>query len=222
MTTNLENPSLQYKKLLEMFKKPEESINSEHFYINQVDTINKNVVQTAQSDKEMLGCPAICSGCKMVMEKALSFASKKLGADNLMMGYAKYQGLQNWVEQVPKQMDFLQKELKKQGTQIKSPFYEVLEYPFDINLLLSSLGVSFKNHKSEMKCAVGGLNPKTLDKEKLLNFLTTKNNSVTTPQEIELIKELPESKISSYQELIPDIKTLKCDSNFTKGIFNEQ
>ena len=111
----------------------------------------------------------------MVMEKSLGNVAKSYGSQDLVLGYSKYQGMQDWIEQTPEQIAFVTEELGKYGIRTSSPLYNVLEYPFDPILSLSSVGVPIKEQKIEMKCKAGGLNPKDLDLEKLLEFLIHKN-----------------------------------------------
>lgn len=223
MTREIENPQIQYKRLLQKFNTPEHPIDITHSYVDCVDDMAEFVIKTAKDDRERLGCPALCSSCKMVMEKALGNVAHQYGANDLVLGYTKYQGIQDWVEQTPEQIKFITEELEKHGIKTNSPLYDVLEYPFDPILSLSSLGVPVKEHKIEMKCRAGGMNPKDLDKKRLVDFLTHKNlqteHVFTNMQSV--ISDLPLKK-DKYEFLIPKVEDLRQDQSYRDGIFEEK
>lgn len=223
MTRETENPIIQYKRLLARLNKPEKPIDVQHYYIDCVDDMKKYVVETAIDDRKRLGSPALCSSCKMVMEKALGNVAKKYGSEDIMLGYTKYQGIQDWVEQTPQQIGFIKEELSQNGVSTHSPLYDVLEYPFDPILSLSSLGIPLKEHKVEMKCCAGGLNPVDLNKTYLLTFLAHKNyqtNHVFGAEQT-VIQGVP-TDTERLQSLIPDIQALRANKTYREGIFEEK
>lgn len=221
MTKEFENPIIQYKRLLARLNNPQ--INIQHKYIDCVDDIKEHAVNSALYDKTVLGSPALCSSCKIIMEKALGNVAKQYGSSDIILGYTKYQGLQDWVEQTPEQIKFLSEKLAAEGFHSFSPLYDILEYPFDPILSLSSLGIPLKEHKIEMKCSAGGLNPKNLNKEKLLTFLEYKN--LQTNHIFSNIQKTMQGTLTDkerFQSLIPDVKTLRTNKLYRKGIFEEK
>ena len=223
MSENILNPAVQYKRLLAKFNTPKNPINVEHYYVDCVDDMRDLVVRTAREDKSILGCPALCSSCKMVMEKSLGNVAKSYGSQDLVLGYSKYQGMQDWIEQTPEQIAFVTEELGKYGIRTSSPLYNVLEYPFDPILSLSSVGVPIKEQKIEMKCKAGGLNPKDLDLEKLLEFLIHKNKQTnhifTKNVDVVTMKEIDNPK---YISLLDEVKSLRQDADYRLGVFEEK
>lgn len=223
MSENILNPAIQYKRLLEKFNKAEKPINVEHYYIDCVDDMKNLVVHTAREDKDILGCPALCSSCKMVMEKSLGNVAKSHGSHDLVLGYSKYQGMQDWIEQTPEQIAFVTEELGKYGIRTSSPLYNVLEYPFDPILSLSSVGVPIKEQKIEMKCKAGGLNPKDLDLERLLEFLIHKNEQTNHifSKNVDVIT-MNEIDNPKYISLLDEVKALRKDADYRSGVFEEK
>lgn len=223
MSENILNPAIQYKRILAKYDNPDKPINVEHYYIDTVDDIKKYVIDTALQDKEILGCPALCSSCKMVMEKSLGNVAKSYGSTDLVLGYSKYQGMQDWIEQTPEQIAFVTDELGKNGIRTSSPLYNVLEYPFDPILLLCSVGIPMNQQKIEMQCKAGGLNPKNLDKEKLLEFLIHKNEQTNDifAKSIDILRlsEINEPKLIS---LLDEVKELRQNKDYRTGVFEEK
>lgn len=223
MTKEIENPIIQYKRLLARLDRPEKPIDVQHYYIDCVDDMKKHVVETALDDRKRLGSPALCSSCKMVMEKALGNVAQKYDSKDIMLGYTKYQGVQDWVEQTPEQIRFITEELAQKSVHTHSPLYDVLEYPFDPILSLSSLGIPMREHKIEMKCRAGGLNPQDLNKTYLMTFLAHKNwqtNHVFGTMQ-KVTQGVP-TDTERFQSLIPDIEALRANKPYRDGIFEEK
>lgn len=223
MCKDLDNPRIQRDKILSILGVDKKDIDVNLKYIDKTKEMEDFVINSALSDKEKLGCAGVCSGCKCIMEISLAETSKKLGSDTVTLGYVKYQGIQEWVEQTPEQMHFLEKELEKKGVHAGSPLYDVIEYPFDAVLLLSAMGMPYEQHKQEMTCEAGGINPKHLDKEKLHNFLTFKVDQIKNIHidDSQLLSEIPDHKRQELQRLIPNALTLKNNPEFVKESFSE-
>lgn len=223
MSNEFENPRMQLRKLLNKFERPNNKIDIEHYYIDKISEIEKHTVQSAFIDKSKLGCPAFCSSCKMIIEKTIARASKQIGANNIMLGYAKYQGVQNWLEQTPEQIDFMRAILEHSGIKQYSPLYDLLEYPFDSELLLSSLGIPRVEHKLEMKCKGGGFNPKNIDKNKLIEFLISKHGDTeyVIEEPVSFISEIEIEKAEYYASLVSKVVELRENEEFRHGIFEE-
>lgn len=223
LAKEIHNPMIQYKRLMELFNSKSNPINISHVYLDSVSEIKRHVIDTAIQDKNILGSSALCSGCKMVMEKGLTNYAKESGIEDIVMAYTKYQGIQDWIEQTPVQINFMQEQLQKKGVKSHSPLYEVLEYPFDSPLLLSSLGVPLSKHKIEMKCSAGGLNPQNLDSKKLIAFLTLKNSEIdNTLRNAPTVVSESKAINGKYQTLIPYVQRLRNNENFIEGVFKEE
>ena len=223
---NIHNPKIRLKKVLELISDKVENPKVKHIYIDNVKDIEDLAINTAFDDKRMMGCPAICSACKIIMEFSMASATKKLDAQKITMGYVNYQGMQDWPEQNPIQIKLLKEELKKVDIYTESPLYNVFKYPFDPVLLLAYLGFDFKNLKLEMKCSGGGLNPLNLNDNLFESFLKYKVVKVKNHRE-DMIGEIlaPEYiveegfKLEKFKKLIPQMKKLKKNKDFTKGAF---
>lgn len=223
---NIENPNIRLKQVLELVSDKVKNPKVKHVYIDNVGDIEDLAINTAFEDKKILGCPAICSACKMTMEFSIAFATKKLGAKKITMGYVNYQGMQDWPEQNPIQIKLLKSEFKKVGVETDSPLYNVFKYPFDPIILLAFLGFDFKTLKLEMKCSGGGLNPLRLDYELFEKFLEHKLGEVKNHRK-DIMGEFifPEDflqdgfKIAKAKRLISKMKELKESKEFTKGSF---
>jgi|GEM_PF-5859230 len=213
----IENPVIQKKYLENLFHRPEVP----HVFLDATEDIEEFALNSAQKDKECLGSCAICSVCKIVMEKHLANYAKLNGCDRILMGYSNYQGMQDWVEQTPQQIKFMQAELLKHGVRTLSPLYDVLEYPFDSILLLASLGIPLKHHKNEMKCQAGGLNPENLDLGRLEEFLVAKNKETQRCLE-RPPKALDYGETEKTPVLIDRVTMLREDRKFVDGVFREK
>ncbi|MCQ2743203.1 MAG: hypothetical protein MJ230_00200 [bacterium] len=223
MSENILNPIIQYKRLLSKFEHPSNPINVEHYYLDCVDDMRDFVIKTARQDRKRLSCPALCSSCKMVMEKALGNVTKKFNSHDIVLGYSMYQGMQDWIEQTPEQISYVSEELWKHGIRTSSPLYNVLKFPFDPILSLSSIGVPINEQKIEMKCKAGGLNPKNLDKMKLFDFLIHKNEQTNNIFDKD-IKIVTKDEIANpkYISLLDEIQKLRQDKEYRLGVFEEK
>lgn len=112
---------------------------------------------------------------------------------------------------------------KKYGIKVASPFFDVIEEPYDSTLLLASLGIPLKNHKSEMKCLAGGLNPQKLDIQTQRVFTDLKNRqTIDIPKDKGLLVYYnPNEILKTRVDLSKDIQELKRNENFLQGAYKE-
>ena len=229
-TRNIEAPKLQADFIVNFFKTKGQPLNVEHVYLDASEDMKKYVIDTAKKDRNTLGAPAVCSGCKIIMEKNMwSYVSQnetifsrilKKRRNPILMGYNANQSSQNWIEQTKLQMDIMSQEAKKRNVNLRAPFFNVLEEPFDSTLLLSSLGIPLKNHKMEMKCALGGLNPIKLGPEKQMRYTILKNNETAGIYNKKV--NVSSSLISAKLDLTAAAQDLRAQQEFIKGAFKEE
>lgn len=216
-------------KLLPSSQKP----NVETIFIDSSENMKKYVIDSAKEDHKIISAPAICSGCKIVMEKEIwnyllnrktSFCEKLFRKKPpILMGYTVNQRNQSWMEQSTLQIGTMENEGKKYGIKVVSPFFDVIEEPYDSTLLLASLGIPLKNHKSEMKCLASGLNPQKLDIQTQRVFTDLKNRqTIDIPKDKGLLVYYnPNEILKTRVDLSKDIQELKRNENFLQGAYKE-
>ncbi len=191
----------------------------QHHYIDLSSLMNDFVISTAEDDYNQLGYPGICSGCKIIIEAAMAQLAVDLNAPNAPYGYVKYQAEQQWPEQTVVYRETMNELLAQDYPQVNfgSPFWEVMEYPTDSLLMMARLGISLAEQKGEVSCAAGGLNPISIDSEKLSSFVRKKMSLLPKTFEIKIHRESP----IYAPTLIREVSQLKSDSDFTDGVFKE-
>lgn len=231
MSENTENVIQQANYIKEKFSQKGKKLNIEHICIDASENTKKYVVDTAKQDAQKIDAPAICSSCKIVMEKEIwnyiikqntSFMRKLFKKKPpVLMGYTINQQNQNWLEQTKTQIGTMQKEAKKFGIQTVSPLFNIIEEPYDSSILLGSLGIPLNHHKSEMKCLAGGLNPKTINLNKLILFTEEKNKQTKNipKDKKQIFYYNPAGYVSAKNDLRTVVQELKKDKEYTDGAF---
>lgn len=113
----------------------------------------------------------------------------------------------------------MQKEAKKFGIQTVSPLFNIIEEPYDSSILLGSLGIPLNHHKSEMKCLAGGLNPKTINLNKLILFTEEKINRPKYPKDKNKYFITIRQICLCKNDLRTVVQELKKDKEYTDGAF---
>lgn len=231
MSESQKNVIQQANYIKEIFSQKGKKLNIEHIFIDASENTKKYVVDTAKQDAQKIDAPAICSSCKIVMEKEIwnyiinqntSFMQKLFKKKQpVLMGYTINQQNQNWLEQTKTQIGTMQQEAKKFGIQTVSPLFNIIEEPYDSGLLLGSLGIPLKHHKSEMKCLAGGLNPKTTDLNKLILFTEQKNKQTQNipSRKKQIFYYNPTGYVSTKNDLRTAVQELKQDKEYIDGAF---
>jgi len=226
MTEGQENVLKQVEYIKRLFTNQHYKPDIDLIFLDVSKDIKKYVIDSAHKDNNDLGAPALCSGCKMIMEKSiwnylLNNRSKyKQNKKLLLMGYNQNQANQSWTEQTLAQKLLTQKTAEQYGIDVVSPLYYIVEAPYDSRILLASLGIPLKHHKSEMKCSGGGMNPKMLDLKRQLEFLTVKNDTTNF-----LITKKAVMRYSKFKPLTPavnlqgDVMQLKNDKEYTANAY---
>lgn len=193
--------------------------NYQHYYLDMSAPMDEFAIASAMEDKDKLGFPGICSTCKIIMELGISEVAEILDAPNLFWGHVKYQALQQWPEQTQEYRGKMNDYVQEAFPDINSttPLWNVLEYPTDSLLLMGWLGVPPEKQKGEAKCAAGGLNPVTIDGDRLLSFMEGKLEQLPASLLADTIKECPVFSRALMEAVIE----LKKDPEFTEGVFQE-
>lgn len=241
MTEKQENVLNQINYIKSLFKgSTKNNLKVETIFVDASENMKKYVIDTAKDDARIIGAPAICSGCKIVMEKEIwnyllnkkdtpikkvlnnifpMFFKKR---PPVLMGYTSNQRNQNWMEQTQIQIDTMQKEGNKLGINNISPLIDIIEEPYDSTLLLSSLGIPLKHHKLEMKCTAAGLNPRTLNSKAQAFFTDLKNTQTKALpfNKNSVFYYNPQGQIKTNTDLKKAVEELKSNPKYTKGAFN--
>ncbi|MBP3923978.1 hypothetical protein J6E39_01895 [bacterium] len=228
MSKNAENVQKQVGYLKNIFTNKGNKPDVKVVFIDASKDIKKHVIDSAYKDKKELGSPALCSGCKFVMEKniwnyVLSSQSKNKSKNKsiILMGYNKSQANQSWLEQSPLQVSLTEKTAKNLGIKLESPLYNVIETPYDSRILLASLGIPLKHHKNEMKCCAGGMNPRIVDLKRQIQFSLKKNeetNALLSKTAIHTYAKT--SPMPPEIDLSPRVRELELDKSFIENTFN--
>ncbi len=191
----------------------------QHHYIDLSHLMHEFVLSTAQEDLDQLGYPGICSGCKIMIEVAMAQLAVDFNAPNVPYGYVKYQAEQQWPEQTVAYRKTIEDLLAKgyPSVNIGSPLWEVMEYPTDSLLMMARLGISLDEQKGEVSCAAGGLNPTSIDPERLATFVRAKMESLPERLVVEIFEENP----VLAPTLIREVASLRSKPEYTANVFKE-
>lgn len=210
-TLNFSKPVILQNFRLPIFNKNQVSFTGMHMgdYIRDLDLLE-------DFGKEVLG--KLPQTCKKHRKGALSQSVKYIRSEAFKEN--KIQG-KNWIDEdeITWSMAYVD-EAKKRKVNLQSPFFNVLEEPFDSNLLLSSLGIPMKNHKLEMKCTLGGMNPEKLDSDRQLRYTLLKNESTAG-----IYSKKAHSLVNPYSlkyDLKKAVEDLRGQKDFVEGTFKEE
>ncbi len=207
------NSSVQAKRLL----KKSLCNNAQHFFVDLSSFFSKYVVSQAKANKQILGYPAICTCCKMVMEIAFANIAIENGYKHVPFGYAQYQSRQHWTEQTAAFRDTMQCFHNRYHSQLNigSPLKYVLQSPIDTSLVLGFLNFRWEEQKNEGKCVAGGMNPVSIDELQLTSFMQKYLAS-----RIDCNNLVFSTQSNALNKFDSDIKALKSDMFYMQRVYN--
>ena len=189
-----------------------------HLYTDLSDLYDPFVITSAGEDRQTLGYPGICSGCKILMESNLAQVAKEYQLKHVPLGYNKFQAHQQWPEQHPAQMMVMRQFLKERfpDLNIGSPFYEILGGPIDSALFLAAFGFFPEEQKKEGGCIGRGTNPQQINTKRLADFVKVKTQSLPVNREI---TRLESSSIVHGPRYTDEMDRLKRHKKFMEAVY---
>ncbi len=192
------NPLNVRQQSYRIFSRGSNKRKSKHSFYILNDLFMKYVLDGAQIDSLELGFPSFCVTCKILMEYSLVKLASEAGYRHLPLGNVKYQALQQWPEQTETQRKIVERYMKQQFPEIHvgSPLYEIIQLPIDPWLLGIMLGLKPGEQKKEMSCGVRGMNPVSIDEDKLSNFVLKRLEVIKNIPLGSLIAEIPQDSVA--------------------------
>lgn len=208
-----QNSKAQVERLSENLK----SQNVQHYFVDLSSFFSEHVVNCAQTNRKILGYPAICTCCKIIMEIAFANIAIKNGYTHVPFGYAKYQSLQQWTEQTAAFRDTMQCFHNRYHPELNigSPLKYVLQSPIDTSLILAFLNFRWNEQKSEGKCIAGGMNPNSIDELQLTSFMQKYLSNKIECNNLDF-----STQSNACNKFDDEISALQSDVFYMQGVYN--
>lgn len=178
-------------------------------FIDAVDLFSQYVLNPCIEDSEILGFPAVCTSCKIMMEATLAQYAQLNSIKTVVWGYTRAQGNQCWPEQIPEFQVEVNNHLYQDSNCVAiSPLADWIHTPIDIYLLGSLLGYEPDAIKLESKCLAAGLNPTQINLQTFIPFIKRKLGKLPNKFALKILDSPPEltQADTQFNEMIATLR----------------